>query len=179
LAIGLDVPVNIPDAIYHLCSIINGTYTDTIKAKAASLAAACYLDAFTREKFTLKDGDRRNSMAIAMADFSCEMGLFSEIAYYLMEEALLSAHDTNEVLEILNSVPHLLRSYKEFINREGLKIAAGRVCSACWKGSVSKSQFLRCAGPCEGIRKLSYCSKSCQKSVGFKFTLIRFNHTNS
>jgi hypothetical protein len=113
-------------------------------------------------------------MAMAMANFSCEMGLFSEIAYYLVEEALLSAANTNEVMEIMkNSVPHILHSYKEFIGREGLKIAAGRVCSECWKGSVSKSHFSRCTGACEGIRKLSYCSKPCQKSVGF--TLCRFD----
>jgi len=168
LALGLDVPVNTPDALFHLCTIIEGPYTDNIKAKAASLASACYLDAFTRECSKPKDNDRHNAMAMAMADLSCEMGLFSEIAYFLIEEALMSAPNTSAVLEVMkNTVPHVLGSYKEFIHHEGLKIAAGRVCSACWKGSVSKSQFLRCAGACEGIRKVSYCSKLCQKSVGF------------
>ncbi|KIM35371.1 hypothetical protein M413DRAFT_32559 [Hebeloma cylindrosporum] len=124
-AIGLYVPVNAPKALFYLFNIIEGAYPNTIKAKAASLAAACFLDAFTRD---ISKGDvQQDSMAIRMANFSCEMGLFSEIAYYLVEEALLFAPNASTVLGYMKkNVRHLLSSYKEFIASEGVKIAAGR-----------------------------------------------------
>jgi hypothetical protein len=174
LAIGLDVPVNTPEALFHLYIVLAGPYPDIIKAKAASLASACYFDAFIRDSFKLKGENLQIDMATGMAEISCQFGLFPEIAYFLVEESLLNFPNKNRLMKMMNkNYPSLLRSYKEFINREGLKIAAGRVCSACWKGSVSKSHFFRCAGACEGIRKLSYCSRSCQKSV--RFTLHWFD----
>ncbi|KAF9005169.1 hypothetical protein BDQ17DRAFT_381423 [Cyathus striatus] len=99
--------------------------------------------------------------AFFYANRSCELGLFSVSALFL-----LRFYDSTK-LEREQLIPYqqfdaLSQAYNQFRLQTGMQRLQARICTVCGNYPKQKSDLKRCGGGCPMAQQPLYCSRECQ-----------------